>query len=195
MENNVIYNSSWGSHMCMFYKGREELAGCLVPYFKAGLENNEFCIWAVPDSLGTEAARTALSKEVSNLDSYINKGQIEIRNYQDYYIHDGVFNALDMIDWWARREKEALGQSFSGIRVAGDGTDLFNAHAFKMNLYEKEVNSVIERVKMKAICTYSLDKIDTLNILNIIACHHLTIVNRNSGWEVFRASEINNLFV
>ncbi|MFA5351377.1 MAG: hypothetical protein WC357_08655, partial [Candidatus Omnitrophota bacterium] len=82
----------------------------------------------------------------------------------------------------------------SGIRIAGDGTDLFNAHVFKMNLYEKEIDKNIEQTKMKSICTYSLDRIDTLNILNIIAYHQSTIVSRNSVWEVFKASEINSQF-
>ncbi|MFA5351630.1 MAG: MEDS domain-containing protein, partial [Candidatus Omnitrophota bacterium] len=142
-----------------------------------------------------EAAKSSLSKEVGNLDLYINKGQIEIRNYQDYYIKEGVFSAFNMIDWWLKREKEVLGQRFSGIRVAGDGTDLFNADAFKMDLYEKEINKNIEQIKMKAVCTYSLDRIDTLNILNIISYHQSTIVNRNSRWEVFKPSEINSQFV
>ena len=195
MENEIISNYPWGSHICMFYKGRDELTAGLIQYFKSGLENNEFCIWALPDELEVEAARTALSKEIEGLERYIHSGQIEIRNYRDYYIHDGIFSALNMLDWWARREREILGQKFSGIRVAGDGTDLFNAQAFKMNIYEKEINNFIGRMKIKALCTYSLDRIDTLNILNIIAYHQFTIVNRNSGWEVFRPSEINNLFV
>ena len=194
MEIDLIYKAPWGSHICMFYKAKDELVNALTPYFKAGLENNEFCIWVLPNSLEVETARSALGKEINNLNYYIDKGQIEICNYQDYYIKEGVFSAFNMIDWWFKREKEVLNQNFSGIRVAGDGTDLFNAQAFKMNLYEKEINNNIGRLKLKTICTYSLDKIDTLNILNIIAYHQSTIVNRNSSWEVFKASEINSQF-
>ncbi|MDD5115996.1 MAG: MEDS domain-containing protein [Candidatus Omnitrophica bacterium] len=191
---NFINDVAWGSHLCMFYKGRQELADGLVPYFKAGLENNEFCVWALPDAFDPEAARSALSKEIENLGYYIDTGRLNIGNYRDYYIRDGRFSALDMIDWWVRKEREVLGKNFSGIRVAGDGTDLFNSYAFGMNLYEKEVNNIIGRMKVKAVCSYSLDGINTPNILNIIAYHHFTVVNRNSGWEVFKPSEIDNLF-
>lgn len=195
IETDLIYNADWGSHLCMFYKGADELVNALVPYFKAGLENNEFCIWALPDSLGTEAVKSALSKEAGSLDYYIAKGQVEIGNYRDYYLKDGVFSAFNMIDWWLKKEKEVLSRGFSGLRAAGDGTDLFNAYAFKMNLYEKEINDNIKKTRIKAVCTYSLDRIDTPNILNIIDYHHFTIVNRNSGWEVFKATDINKQFV
>jgi len=32
----------------------------LIPYFKAGLENNEFCLWVIPEPLDEEEAKEAL---------------------------------------------------------------------------------------------------------------------------------------
>ena len=34
----------WGTHLCQFYDTKQDLVDTLVPYFKLGLENNEFCI-------------------------------------------------------------------------------------------------------------------------------------------------------
>jgi hypothetical protein len=34
----------WGTHICQFYDSKEDLADILIPYFKLGLENNEFCL-------------------------------------------------------------------------------------------------------------------------------------------------------
>src|SRR5207245_6405722 len=31
---------AWGSHFCNFYDNQIDLADCLVPFFKAGLDNN-----------------------------------------------------------------------------------------------------------------------------------------------------------
>ena len=45
----------WGSHFCQFYHTREDLLDTLVPYFKAGLENNEFCLWVVSEPLRADA--------------------------------------------------------------------------------------------------------------------------------------------
>ncbi|NQT00384.1 MAG: MEDS domain-containing protein [Planctomycetes bacterium] len=38
---DVVGNVPWGTHFCQFYQTKEDLIGILVPYFKAGLEDNE----------------------------------------------------------------------------------------------------------------------------------------------------------
>ncbi len=40
----AVDNVPWGTHLCQFYRTKEDLIDVLAPYFKAGLENNEFCI-------------------------------------------------------------------------------------------------------------------------------------------------------
>ncbi|KKM75836.1 hypothetical protein LCGC14_1386150, partial [marine sediment metagenome] len=37
----VLEDCPWGTHICLFYENKEDLLETLVPYFKAGLENNE----------------------------------------------------------------------------------------------------------------------------------------------------------
>jgi hypothetical protein len=44
---NIIGNVPWGTHFCLFYHTKEDLLDILVPYFKAGLENNEFWAWFI----------------------------------------------------------------------------------------------------------------------------------------------------
>jgi len=38
---DVIGDVPWGTHLCQFYQDKRDLIDILVPYFKAGLENNE----------------------------------------------------------------------------------------------------------------------------------------------------------
>ena len=40
-EIGLIGDVPWGTHLCQFYHTKEDLIEILVPYFKAGLENNE----------------------------------------------------------------------------------------------------------------------------------------------------------
>jgi len=70
--------SDVGIHLCQFYQNKEDLIDVLVPYFKAGLENNEFCMWITSEPLGVEDAKTSLKRTVENLDDYIETSQISI---------------------------------------------------------------------------------------------------------------------
>jgi hypothetical protein len=36
----VMGEMPWGIHICIFYASKEDLLDTLVPYFKAGLDNN-----------------------------------------------------------------------------------------------------------------------------------------------------------
>ncbi|WP_422543221.1 MEDS domain-containing protein [Methanosarcina sp.] len=36
-----------GAHFCQFYQTRKDFLDAFIPCFKAGLENNEFCMWII----------------------------------------------------------------------------------------------------------------------------------------------------
>ena len=40
----------WGSHFSIFYETKKDLLDIVVPFFKAGLQANEFCLWIVANS-------------------------------------------------------------------------------------------------------------------------------------------------
>ena len=56
----------WGRHLCLFYETKQDLLDTLVPYFKAGLESNEFCVWVGHQDrlLTMEEARAALGRAI-----------------------------------------------------------------------------------------------------------------------------------
>ena len=41
---DVLDTVPWGTHLCLFYEIKQDLLDILVPYFKVGLESNEFCL-------------------------------------------------------------------------------------------------------------------------------------------------------
>jgi hypothetical protein len=50
----------YGLHACHFYPDRQRLVEALVPYFLAGLRNNERCLWVAAPPLDAADARRAL---------------------------------------------------------------------------------------------------------------------------------------
>ena len=57
----------WGSHLAQFFRSGEDLRELLVPYFKAGLENNEQCLLVAGDAFDADQARSALRAAVPDL--------------------------------------------------------------------------------------------------------------------------------
>ena len=58
----------WGSHVCQFFSNGSDLRDTLVPYFKAGLENNERCLLVAMEPFSAESARSALRAAVGDFD-------------------------------------------------------------------------------------------------------------------------------
>src|SRR5579875_2633903 len=145
----------WGSHFCQFYTTAEELADALVPFFKAGLENNEQCVWVAADPLPVEAARAALSAAVPDLDDRLRRGQIEILHFDEFYLSGGKLD-IDIVlgDWIARKER-ALALGYSGLRLSGNTCWIATREQWRSFAdYEAKVNACFHEHRIVAICSY-----------------------------------------
>src|SRR3569623_1971141 len=76
----AVPHLEWGSHLAHFFESGNELRDVLVPYFKAGLENNERCFWLTGKAFNADDARAALRAAVPDLDNRERNKQLEIAN-------------------------------------------------------------------------------------------------------------------
>jgi PAS domain S-box-containing protein len=94
---SVVGDMPWGTHFCHFYETREDLLSTLVPYFKTGLENNEFCLWVISEPLTGVEATSALREAVPALDQYLKKRSIEIQVISERLIREDAARILRQI--------------------------------------------------------------------------------------------------
>jgi len=187
--SDIIGNISWGTHLCQFYQSKEDLIDILVPYFKAGLESNEFCMWVCWDPLRAEEARTALSKTLGNLDNYVSRGQIEIVDYSKRYIVQGDSGFDNMKQFWIEKEKLAFERGFEGLRLAGNTYWLERNEWEGFTKYEEEVDEIIRGHKMLAICPYCLDKCGASEVIDVVGNHKSALIRREGKWELIEGTE------
>jgi hypothetical protein len=83
---DMIGAVAWGSHFCQFYQTREDLLDILVPHFRAGRENSEFCVRITSHPLRAEEAKAALAAVVPDLEQRIAAGRIEILDCHQWYV-------------------------------------------------------------------------------------------------------------
>lgn len=186
---DIIGDVRWGMHLCVFYQSKEDLIDILVPYFKAGLENNEFCMWVTSEPLKVEEAKSSLKKAIKNLDDYIAKGQIEILDYSRWYTKSGKFETDKILQGWVEKEVQALKMGFDGLRLTGNTSWLEKNDWKKFADYEAIVNNTIGKYRMIAVCSYFLDKCHAGEIIEVVSNHQFALIKKEGKWVTLESSE------
>jgi PAS domain S-box-containing protein/putative nucleotidyltransferase with HDIG domain len=181
---DVIGKTPWGTHVCQFYQTKGDLIDILAPYFKAGLENNELCLWLTSEPLGVEEAKASLTRVVRNLNDYIKKGQMEIVNAREWYTKSGKFNPEEMLHYWDEKEELALQKGFDGLRFSGNTSWLDRKVWKQFADYEEAVDSVIGRRRMIAVCSYPLDKCRSSDVIDVVHNHRFSLIGQKGNWKV-----------
>ncbi|MEW5900288.1 MAG: MEDS domain-containing protein, partial [Acidobacteriota bacterium] len=184
---DVIGKVPWGTHFCQFYETSQDLIEILVPYFRQGLAANEFCMWVTSDPLRANEAKAALKGAVPNLDRYIEKGQIEILDYSQWYTRSGKFSAGEVLQGWVDKLAAAMDKGYEGLRLTGNTLWLEQADWADFAKHEETVNSVIGQYKMLAICTYALQKCGATEIIDVVANHQFAVIKRQGRWEIIES--------
>ncbi len=181
----LVGDLPWGSHFCQFYQTKKDLLDVLIPYFKAGLESNEFCVWVTSDFLTEKDALKALARRVPNFQKYFDRGQMEIFPYTDWYLIGGNFDLQRTMNMWMEKHNEALAKGFAGMRVSGNPYWLDNKKDWDdFAAYEAEINNVIGGTKLLVLCTYSLKKCGVVEILDVVKNHEFALVMSQGAWQV-----------
>lgn len=185
---DILGDVPWGTHFTYFYHTSEDLTKILVPYFKAGLENNEYCIWVTSEPLEVDEAKRALEKAVTNLQDYFGNGQIEIIPHTDWYLKGGYFDQERVLSGWVSKLEVALDNGFNGLRLTGNTFWLEKDNWRDFVEYERVVDSVIGNYKMIAICTYSLERCSPAEVIDIVSAHQFAVVEREGELEMIESS-------
>lgn len=182
---SLVGDLPWGSHFCQFYRTKKDLLDVLIPYFKAGLENNEFCVWVTSDFLDGEEALRALRKGVPGFSQYLARGQMEIFPYDEWYLLGGSFDLRRTLGMWMEKHDHALSRGFAGMRVSGNPYWIDNKKDWDdFAAYEAEINNVIGGTKLLVLCTYSLKKCGVVEILDVVKNHEFALAMNKGEWQV-----------
>jgi PAS domain S-box-containing protein len=180
----------WGTHFCIFYETKQDLLDTLVPYFKAGLENNELCLWVVSPLLTVEEARRALGKAVSGLERHLAEGRLEIRAHDEWYLCKGRCDPERVLQSWREKLNQALAAGHAGLRASGDGGWIQKDDWMVFREYEKGLNALITDQRRLILCTYPLTTSPGDHIFDVACIHHMAMARRHGSWEMMETPEL-----
>lgn len=180
---DIVGDVSWGTHFCQFYQTKKDLTDILIPYFKSGLENNEFCVWITSQPLEVEEAKEAMQKAVPEINIYLEKGQIEIIPYTQGYIKEGGFDPERVVNDWIEKINQALERGYDGLRAAGDNRWLEKEGWNGFIDYENKVDAIIDKRRVIALCPYYLETCSTAQIIDVVSNHQFALIKKDGKWE------------
>ena len=186
---DIIGDVPWGTHICQFYHTKEDLMDTLVPYFKKGLENDEFCLWVTSQPLEIEDAIEALRRVVPDLDIFIEKGQIEFISYSDWFLKEGLFDPELVLSRWVEKLNYASYNGYEGLRLSGNTSWLRKEDRESFIKYKEESDKVIGNCRMINLCTYSIDKHKVVEIVHLSLNHQLILFKNGEKLELIESSK------
>jgi signal transduction histidine kinase len=188
----VLGDRPWGSHFCMFFDTKSDLLDILVPFFKTGLAQNEFCFWVLADPLTENDARYALSQAIPAADRHLIDRHMEFMSCEECYLSDGVFDLDRVTREWGARLNDALSAGYEGIRVTGSTGWLQTREWPNFWKYEANLNDSIADQRMTVLCTYPLIGSAGCDILDVTHTHQSAITKRGGRWEVIETAALKH---
>jgi signal transduction histidine kinase len=186
----VVGDVPWGTHFFLFHETKEDLIDACIPYFQAGLENRELCMWGIADPLTEEEVRYCLKHAIPGFEDYFESGSIEIVHGGEWYMTGDDLDLGKVTTGWKQKMERALNGGYAGLRLSSDTAWLERRDWKEFCEYEKEVNDSIVDAPMLALCTYPLPGSAAAEILDVARTHQFAIARRNKGWEVVETSEL-----
>ncbi len=147
-------------------------------------------MWITSEPLNVDEAKRALKKALKNADDYLKKGQIEILDSTEWYTKSGKFNADEVLAAWIKKEALARKKGFYGLRLSGNTFWLEKKDWQDFTKYEEAINQVIGNYHMIAICSYSLDKCNASEIIDVVSNHQFALIKREGTWHRIESPEI-----
>lgn len=180
----------WGTHFCQFYGDRGDLADSLVPYFKAGIDAGEKCLWVTSAPLRAEDAKSALRAAVPDLDARMQRNQVEIMDHDVWYQRAGKTDADATLRGWVDREQQALREGFAGLRLTGNTYWVERTDWKGFVDYEARVSATFAGRKIIGLCSYCLSRCQAQDIIDVVANHQFALTRRDGEWHMLESASM-----
>ena len=181
---NAVGDILWGTHFCQFYETKDDILDLLVPFFKAGLEQNEYCFWIVCEPVSEKEAYEALHKSVPRFQEQIEKKSIEIFSCKEWCEKSGKLDSKLVLEAAIKKLEDALKRGYDGARMNGNERWLGRDDWKDFMKFEREISSFIKDRQMIILCTYPLHGPDGAALLDGANAHERVVTKRKWEWEI-----------
>ena len=173
-----LHNISPGKHFYQFYKNADDFLNVMIPFFQAGLEKNEACVWLVSERIGLDLACATAEAMIPQCSHFVSTGQFQIRSAEEWYLTDGSFDETKAVKNAEEFMEKIQKQGFQQLRGAGDGGAFFRKDWPAVEAYEKKMSQWIKSNGVIALCAYPILECTPSQTKGILDCHEDVLVGR-----------------
>ena len=185
----------WGDHVCHFFRSADDLGEILVPYFKAGLERNEVCIWVTGHPYGRDRAVSEMRAAMSDFDRRTSAGQMQIFGQDEWYAKQEFMSPAERVQTWLSRKDEAVGLGYAGLRANGNTSFLDESSWDEFLIYEQAVSEAYKDQRCIGLCSYWMDKCSASGVIDVTHCHGLGLAKRHGHWDLIEVRDHSHEFL
>ena len=188
---DVVGDMPWGTHICLFYETKQDFLDTLVPFFKAGLANNEYCLWILSksDPITKEEAWSALRLAVPNLTQHATPDRIELLSHEEWFLRAGEFDLQHVMSIVQNKLNQALARGQAGMRVNGGPAWLQKEKWDDFHALEHAFDAFVVDRPILTLCNFPLATSAAGDILAAARTHHFSVARYNGVWQIIHATE------
>lgn len=164
-------------HVCAFFNSKDEEYRVLMPFIKEGFERGERAFHVVdPEHRSTHLER--LGEAGVRVEDAEQRGQLEVRRWQEAYLRDGHFDQQRMIELIQEVLREGKARGFPLTRLVANMEWALEDRPGVDDIveYESRLNYVLPRYDDVVVCTYDLAKFNATVVMDILRTHPMVIV-------------------
>ena len=181
---SVFGDMPWGWHVCMFYQSKDDLFDTVGPYFKAGLESKEFCLWFPTAPPTIDEARLGLSLRIPDLERHLAAGNMEILRGEAWFLDGDRFDVERLARAWDDKLRGALAKGYDGMRASGNPFSLHSKYWHHICDHERQLNDILAGKPMMALCAYPMAMSSAADVLEVAQAHQFAVARQRGEWVV-----------
>jgi DNA-binding CsgD family transcriptional regulator len=172
----------------MPYETKQDFLDTVVPYFKAGLASNEYCLWILSksDPLTREEAWRALRLAVSERAA---AERIELLSHEEWFLRGGDFDLRHVMSVVQDKLSQALARGQAGIRVNGGPAWLQKEKGNDFHALERAFDEFVANRPILTLCNFPLATSAAADVLAAAQTHHFSVARHKGVWQIIHATK------
>jgi len=164
-------------HICAFFNTADENYRALLPFIKDGFNRGEKAFHIVDPALREDHCER-LRRAAIPVDTAMESGQLEVREWEEAYLRGGHFDQNAMLTLIEQVLRNGKSQGFPLTRLVANMEWALEDRPGVHDIveYESRLNFILPKYDDPVVCVYDLAKFDAQTVMDILRTHPVALV-------------------